>query len=99
MGVKNHRTKSEINGGGQARVSQWWTQFSKTVKGMQKKPLFWLVCMPSMYHDGILIIAHFARACYCLLACLQLATACHPGFETKTSSTSFVTPTLPLPLT
>ena len=62
------------------------------------------------HHDGVLILAHFARAACLLLACLLLACllAAKPGrstldtkkgYKTKTGSTSSVTLTLNLTLT
>ena len=58
------------------------------------------------HHDGVLILAHFARAACCLLlACCLLAkpgrSTLDPkkGYKTKTGSTSSVTLTLGLTLT
>ena len=59
------------------------------------------------HHDGVLILAHFARAAACLLAACCLLLACcllakpgrstldtKKGYKTKTGSTSSVTLTL-----
>ena len=59
------------------------------------------------HHDGVLILAHFARAACCLLlaACCLLAKPgrstldTKKGYKTKTGSTSSVTLTLALTLT
>ena len=60
------------------------------------------------HHDGVLILAHFARAACLLLACLLLAACCllakpgrstldtKKGYKTKTGSASSVTLTLTL---
>ena len=56
------------------------------------------------HHDGVLILAHFARAACLLLAACLLAKPgrstldTKKGYKTKTGSTSSVTLTLALPL-